>query len=92
MRRQQEVRDPLSHVVLMATVPADELSLDHLRLNEERVQLLEHGLIALEVLRGWRLGRELREAQLFDTRWGQPRVPLRSNGLKKKNSPLLMLS
>lgn len=64
MRRQQEVRDPLPHVVLVPAVPAYELPLHHLRLHEERVQLLEHGLVALQVLRGWRLGRELWKAQL----------------------------
>lgn len=76
MRRQQEVRNPLPHVVLVPTVPADELPLHHLRLHEERVQLLEHGLVALQVLRGWRLGGELWEAQLFRTPWGQPQVRL----------------
>lgn len=68
MRRQQEVCDALSHVVLVPAVPADELPLHHLRLHEERVQLLEHGLIALEVLCGRRLGGELRETQLFMAR------------------------
>lgn len=29
------------------------------------MQLLEHGFVALQVLRGWRLGGELWEAQLF---------------------------
>lgn len=76
MRRQQEVRNPLPHVVLVPAVPADELPLHHLSLHEERVQLLEHGLVALQVLRGWRLGGELWEAQLFRTRWGQPQVRL----------------
>lgn len=68
MRRQQEVRDALPHVVLVPAVPADELSLHHLRLHEERMQLLEHGLIALEVLCGRRLGGELWETQLFVAR------------------------
>lgn len=52
MARQQEIRDALSHVVLVPAVPADQLALHHLRLDEERVQLLEHRLIALQVLRG----------------------------------------
>lgn len=54
MARQQEIRDALSHVVLVPAVAAYQLALHHLRLDEERVQLLEHRLVGLEVLRGRR--------------------------------------
>jgi len=101
VRRQQEVRDTLPHVVLVPAVPADELPLNHLRLHEERVQLLEHGLVALKVLRGGRLGGELWETQLFITRVGlasdSPVLALerdkrRLSSRTGKYSPLLMWS
>lgn len=63
---QQEVRDALPDVVLVATVAAHQLPFHHLRLHQQRVQVFERlVVVTLQFLCRGRLRGQLWEAQLF---------------------------
>jgi hypothetical protein len=64
MAGQQEVGDALAHGVLVAAGAAHELALDHLRLEQQAVQVPERLAVGAQVL--WRRGcrREGWEAEL----------------------------
>lgn len=63
--RQQEIRNALPHMVLMATITTYQLPLHQLRLDQQRVKIFQHLLITLQSLcRRWFCG-EFWEAQLL---------------------------
>lgn len=65
MVRQQEVRNALVYVIHMLAIRAHELPLYDLRLNQQRMQVLQHLLIQrLPLRRLWLLLRQRREPQL----------------------------
>ena len=64
MARQEEVCNALFDCVLMAAASTDQLSFGDLGLHKELVQVLKQGVVALQLLYGWRLLWELREAKL----------------------------
>lgn len=65
MARQQEVGDALAHGVLVAAGGADELALDHLRLEQEAVQVAEGLGVLAQSLGRRRRGGEGWEAELL---------------------------
>lgn len=50
MTRQQEIRNPLAHGVLVAAAGAHELALHDLRLHQQVVQVLQRLRVRLQVL------------------------------------------
>jgi hypothetical protein len=65
MTRQEKIRDPLPHSVLVPAVPANQLPLHDLCLHEQMMQILERLLVALQLLRSRGLCGQGWETQLY---------------------------
>lgn len=61
---QQEIRNPLFDSILMPTVSTDQLPLTHRSLQKKVIQVLQHLLICLQLLRRRRLIRQCGESKL----------------------------
>jgi len=65
MTRQEKVGYPLLDGVLVLAVPAHQLPLRHLRLDQQFVQIPQHSFVGTKLLRRRRLVRQVRKAQLI---------------------------